>query len=98
MLRFIYVIIANLFRAPWIIPKMRRMASHPDNYSIAERYALAQQMIRYMSASGRITTAFCRTVRRVIVTSKLKVFSTEGVARASLNRAHKVRCHRPETG
>ena len=56
MLRFIYVIIANLFRAPWIIPKMRRMASHPDRYTISERYALAQQMIRYMSASGRIST------------------------------------------
>ena len=41
---------------------------------------------------------FCRTVRRVIVTSKLKVFSTGGEARASLNRAYKVRCHRPETG
>ncbi len=41
---------------------------------------------------------FCRTVRRVIVTSKLKVFSTGGEAKASLNRAHEVRCHRPETG
>ena len=35
---------------------MRRMASHPDSYSFSERYALAQQMIRYMAASGRITT------------------------------------------
>ena len=40
---------------------------------------------------------FCRTVRRVIVCSKLKVFSTGGEARASLNRAYEVACNRPET-
>ena len=40
---------------------------------------------------------FCRTVRRVIVRSKLKVLSTGGEARASLNRANIVACNRPET-
>ena len=33
MLRFIYVIIMNLFRAPYIIPKMRKWADHPEKYS-----------------------------------------------------------------
>ena len=41
---------------------------------------------------------FCRTVQRVYVTGEVKVFSTGGEAKASLNRAHEVRCHRPETG
>lgn len=31
MLRFIYVILMNLFRAPYIIPKMRKWADHPEN-------------------------------------------------------------------
>ena len=37
-------------------------------------------------------------VRRVIVRSKLKVFSTEGEARASLNRATKLRAIDPKPG
>lgn len=41
---------------------------------------------------------FCRTVRRVIVTSKLKVLSTGGEARASLNRAFKFVAIDPKPG
>ena len=41
MLRFIYVILMNLFRAPYVIPKMRREADHPERYSEEERYELA---------------------------------------------------------
>ena len=37
-------------------------------------------------------------VRRVIVTGKVKVFSTGAAARASLNRAYEVSGNRPETG
>lgn len=29
MIKFIYVILMNLFRAPYMIPKMRREADHP---------------------------------------------------------------------
>ena len=31
MLKFIYVILMNLFRAPYMIPKMRHEADHPEN-------------------------------------------------------------------
>ncbi len=41
---------------------------------------------------------FCRMVRRVNVTGKVKHLRCEAVARASLNRAHEVSCIRPETG
>ena len=41
---------------------------------------------------------FCRMVRRVCVTSKVKHLRCEAAARASLKRAHEVRCTRPETG
>ncbi len=56
MLRFIYVILANIFRAPYMIPMMRRMIAHPEWYSEEKKYSYAQKMIRYMMKSGNITT------------------------------------------
>ena len=41
---------------------------------------------------------FCRMVRRVNVSGKVKHLRCEAAARASLNRAYEVRCIRPETG
>ena len=41
---------------------------------------------------------FCRMVRRVIVTSKLKLFSNEGEGKPSVNSANLVSGNRPETG
>lgn len=56
MLRFIYVIIKNLFRAPFLIPKMRREASLPEKYTETERYELARHVVHIMKASGKIHT------------------------------------------
>lgn len=56
MLRFIYVIIMNLFRAPYIVPKMRREAEHPERYTEEERYHLAKHVVQLMKASGNIQT------------------------------------------
>lgn len=56
MLRFLYVIIMNLFRAPYMIPKMRRLAEHPERYSEEERYRLVKHVIRLMKFSGKIHT------------------------------------------
>lgn len=56
MLRFIYVIIRNMFRAPYIVPKMRRMAEHSERYTEEERYQLARHVIRLMKLSGKIHT------------------------------------------
>lgn len=56
MLRFIYVIIMNLFRAPYIIPKMRKWADHPEKYSEEERYKLVRHVIYLMKRSGKIKT------------------------------------------
>lgn len=52
MIKFIYVILMNLFRAPYMIPKMRREADHPEKYSVEERYALARHVIRLMKVTG----------------------------------------------
>ena len=56
MIKFIYVILMNLFRAPYIIPKMRREADNPEKYSIEERYQLARHVIRLMKVTGAIRT------------------------------------------
>ncbi len=56
MLRFIYVIVMNLFRAPYIIPKMRNESMHPERYSEEERYNLCRHVIRLMKCSGKIHT------------------------------------------
>lgn len=44
MLKFIYVILMNLFRAPYMIPKMHKEADHPEKYSEEERYELARHV------------------------------------------------------
>lgn len=56
MIRFIYVIIMNLFRAPYMLTKMRRWAEHPDKHSEEECYALAKHCIRLMKLTGAIST------------------------------------------
>lgn len=56
MLRFLYVIIMNLFRAPFIIPKMRRESEHPERYTEEERYRLVKHVIRLMKLSGKVHT------------------------------------------
>ena len=56
MIRLFIVIFRNLFRAPYIIPLMRKMAKHPERYTEEERYALSRRAIRYMKDSGDIVT------------------------------------------
>lgn len=56
MLRFLYVIFMNLFRAPYMITKMRHEADHPEKYSARERYDLARHCVRLMKVTGAIHT------------------------------------------
>lgn len=56
MLRFIYVIFMNLFRAPYMITRMRYEADHADKFTEQERYKLVRHVIYLMKKSGRITT------------------------------------------
>ena len=58
MFRFIYVIMMNVFRAPYMIPKMRYMAQHPEKYSEEQRYQMVTHMIYLMQRSGRISTVY----------------------------------------
>lgn len=56
MLKLFYVIFMNFHRAPFIVPKMRYCADHPEKFSEKERYDLVQQCIGYMNKSGKIST------------------------------------------
>lgn len=56
MIKFIYVIFMNLFRAPYMIPKMRKEADNPDIYSEKERYQLAKHCVKLMKRTGAIST------------------------------------------
>lgn len=56
MIKFIYVILMNLFRAPYMISKMRRKADNPQKYSVEERYELARHVIHLMKLTGAIRT------------------------------------------
>lgn len=61
MLRFIYVIIVNIFRILYYAPKMSHCAKHPEKYSAEDKYALAQKLIATVKRTGRITTEYYGT-------------------------------------
>jgi 1-acyl-sn-glycerol-3-phosphate acyltransferase len=46
----------NLHLAPYIIPKMRLRANHPEKYSVEQRYKLVHHVIYLMKKTGKITT------------------------------------------
>lgn len=56
MIKFLYVIFMNLFRAPYMLPKMRYQANHPEKYSEQKRYALVLHAITLMKRTGHIHT------------------------------------------
>ena len=56
MFRLIYVVFRNLFRAPYLLPLMRKMAKNKEKYSEEERYSLTVKSIKWMMKSGDIET------------------------------------------
>ena len=56
MFKLFYVIFMNFRRAPYIVPKMRYSANHPEKYTEAQRYSLVHHVIYLMNKTGKITT------------------------------------------
>ena len=54
--RFQYVILLNLWRAPYLIMKLRYWADHPEKYSETQRFLLARRIVHYLSRTGHIKT------------------------------------------
>lgn len=61
MFKFLYVILRNLFRAPYMIPRMRYEADHPEKFTEEERYRLVRHAITLMMRSGKIETGMFRS-------------------------------------
>ncbi len=58
MIRFIYVITANIFRIIYYAPKMSHYAKHPEKYTVEQRYALAQKLVKTVVRMSRVTTEY----------------------------------------
>lgn len=56
MFNLFYVIFMNLKRAPFIVPKMRYLANHPEKYTVEQRYKLVHHCIYLMNRTGHFTT------------------------------------------
>ncbi len=56
MYRFYFVILINLFRIPYLVPKMSYMARHSDRYSEERRYELVRKIVRIIKRSAAIFT------------------------------------------
>ncbi len=59
MLRLIYVIVVNIFRIIYYVPKMSYYAKHSDRYSETERYALARRLVDTVIRTARADTEHC---------------------------------------
>ena len=58
MLRFYLVIILSIGAIIYFVPKMAYYAKHTEKYSEKECYALAQEVVRRVKKTGKITTEF----------------------------------------
>ena len=58
MLRFVYVVVVRIFSIMYFVPKMAYYAKHPEKYSEEDQYALAQDVIRRVTKSARVTTEY----------------------------------------
>jgi 1-acyl-sn-glycerol-3-phosphate acyltransferase len=56
VLRFFYVIFANLWRIFYYLYRMEQMAKHPERYTLEERYAFDVKVVNIVMKTGRITT------------------------------------------
>lgn len=58
MIRFYFVIIASIGAIIYFVPKMAHYARHPEKYSEKDCYALAQEVIRRVKKTARVSTEF----------------------------------------
>ncbi len=56
MLRLIYVIMLNILRIVYFVPKMSYCARHTEKYSDEDRYALAQRLVVTVMHTSRVKT------------------------------------------
>lgn len=56
MYRFYLTIILNLFRVPYLIPKLIYMSHHIEKYTLEYRYRLVRKIVRFIKRTANIWT------------------------------------------
>lgn len=56
MFNLIYVLLMNVHRAPYVLPRMRHIADHPEKYSEKQRYEYAIYILNLMRNSLHVKT------------------------------------------
>lgn len=56
MINFLFVIIFNFYKAPFVITEMRKRAHHPEKYTVHQRYSLVHKVIFWMNKTGKFKT------------------------------------------
>jgi len=56
MINFLYVIILNFYRAPFVITAMRKRALNPGKYTREQRYSLVHKTIFWLNSTGKFKT------------------------------------------
>lgn len=54
MFRFFYIVLLNLFRAPYLLPRLIYMAKHVDRYTPEKRYKRVKAVIKIINRTGGI--------------------------------------------
>ena len=54
MRRILWMVLMNLWYVPYGIVRLMRMAAHPENYTLEERYALIKQIDNRAIRGGRV--------------------------------------------
>ena len=57
MIRFYYSIIMNFFHL-WLIPYMRYVDRHKENYSAEYKYSLVQRVVQHVTHASNVTTRY----------------------------------------
>lgn len=58
MVRFYFVIILSIGAIIYFVPKMAHYAKHPEKYDEEECYSLAQEVIRRVKKTAKVTTEY----------------------------------------
>jgi len=56
MFRLFYVLLMNIFRAPYVMTTMRYLIAHPEKFSLKKRYDYDRHLIRIMSRTCHVKT------------------------------------------
>ena len=73
MIRFMYVLFLNLFRAPFMLTKMRHQAAHPEKYSEEENPKMSEISLILSEESSSKDLAFLSFIELIYFTGVVPI-------------------------